>query len=131
MDAKGHAYTGDGKKPEQWLDYGVELVAVAPGTVVEVVRDLPNEPPGKSPDNLTIPQIAGNRVILDLGYGRYVMYAHLIPNSIPLHVGDSRATGRKDWPVGKLGKHGRTTLAFSGNGSSIFAGCDLVTVRLR
>jgi hypothetical protein len=105
VDAKGHAYTGDGKKPEQWLGYGVELVAVAPGTVVEVVRDLPNEPPGKSPDNLTIPQIAGNRVILDLGYGRYVMYAHLVPNSIPVHVGDYVRQGEK---IGLLGNSGNT-----------------------
>ena len=105
VDARGHAYTGDGKKPEQWLDYGVELLAVAPGTVVEVVRDLPDEPPGKSPENLTIPQIAGNRVILDLGYCRYVMYAHLVPNSIPVHVGDYVRQGEK---IGLLGNSGNT-----------------------
>jgi Peptidase family M23 len=105
VDAQGHAYTGDGKKPEQWLDYGVELLAVAPGTVVEVVRDLPDEPPGKTPDDLTIAQFAGNRVILDLGSGRYVMYAHLVPSSIPVHVGDYVRQGEK---IGLLGNSGNT-----------------------
>ena len=105
VDAQGHAYTGDGKKPEQWLDYGVDVLAVAPGTVVEVMRDLPNEPPGKTPDDLTIAQIAGNRVILDLGYGRYVMYAHLVPNSILVHVGDYVRQGEK---IGLLGNSGNT-----------------------
>jgi len=106
VDREGKAFRGDGKTPEQWLCYGAELLAVAPGTVVEVVRDLPDVPPGAAPTNLTIPEIPGNRVILDLGGGRYAAYAHLAPHSATVHVGDRVRTGDK---LGVLGNTGNTT----------------------
>lgn len=77
LDARGHAFHTDGKKPEDWYCYGVDVLAVAPGTVVEVVRDLPDVAPGKNPEGLSMAQIAGNRVLIDMGYGHYAMYAHL------------------------------------------------------
>jgi hypothetical protein len=106
IDAQGKAFRGDGKKNEQWLCYGVELLAVAPGTVVEVMRDLPDVPPGVAPTNLTIAEIAGNHVTLDLGDGRYAMYDHMVPHSITVHVGDHVKTGDK---LGLLGNSGNTT----------------------
>lgn len=106
IDRQGKAFRGDGKTPEQWLCYGADLFAVAPGTVVEVMRDLPNQPPGVAPTNLTVPQIAGNHVILDLGGGRYAMYAHLAPHTATVHVGDHVKAGQK---LGLLGNSGNTT----------------------
>ena len=106
IDHQGKAFRGDGKTSEQWLCYGTELLAVAPGTVVEVMRDLPDQPPGVAPTNLTIPQIAGNHVILDLGGGRYAMYAHLAPHSAIVRVGDHVKAGQK---LGLLGNSGNTT----------------------
>jgi len=106
IDSQGKAFRGDGKKPEQWLCYGTELLAVAPGTVVEVMRDLPDETPGVAPSNLTIPQIAGNHVLVDLGNGRYAMYAHMAPQSVTVHVGDHVKAGDK---LGLLGNSGNTT----------------------
>ena len=88
VDAHGLAYRTDDKRPEDWIGYGPEILAVAPGTVVEVVRDLPNVTPGKNPEGLTIAQIAGNRVIIDMGSGYYAMYAHLAPGSVQLDVGE-------------------------------------------
>ena len=106
VDANGLAYRTDGKKPEEWFGYGAEVVAAAPGTVVEVVRNLPNVLPGKNPDGLTMEQIAGNRVIIDMGAGHYAMYAHLAPGSVQLHVGDHVQRGQK---LGLLGNTGNTT----------------------
>jgi hypothetical protein len=107
VDGQGKAFRGDGKTSEQWLCYGVEVLAVAPGTVVETMRDLPDEPPGMAPTNLKVPEeIAGNHVTLDLGGGRYAMYAHLAPHSIKVHVGDRVRTGDK---LGLLGNSGNTT----------------------
>ena len=60
---------------------------------------------GKTPDGLTIAQIAGNRVIMDLGAGTYVMYAHLVPGSVPVHVGDYVRQGQK---IGLLGNSGNS-----------------------
>jgi hypothetical protein len=106
IDKQGKAFRGDGKTSEQWLCYGAELLAVAPGTVVEVLRDLPDEPPGIAPTDLTVSQIAGNHVLLDLGGRRYAMYAHLAPNSATVRVGDHVKAGQK---LGLLGNSGNTT----------------------
>jgi Peptidase family M23 len=106
VDAHGLAYRTDGKKPEDWIGYSAEILAVAPGTVVEVVRDLPNVTPGKNPEGLTIAQIAGNRVIIDMGSGYYAMYAHLAPGSVQLHVGDYVRQGQK---LGLLGNTGNSS----------------------
>ena len=106
VDDHGLAYRTDGKKPEDWFGYGADILAVASGTVVEVVRDLPDVTPGKNPEGLTIAQIAGNRVIIDMGAGRYVMYAHLAPGSVHLHVGDRVQRGQK---VGLLGNTGNSS----------------------
>ena len=54
VDDHGLAYRTDGKKPQDWYDYGVEILAVAPGTVVEVINDLPDVVPGKNPEGLTM-----------------------------------------------------------------------------
>ena len=106
IDRQGKAFRDNGKDPKQWLCYGTELLAVAPGTVVEALRDLPDQPPGVAPSNLTVPQIAGNHVILDLGAGRYAMYAHMAPGSVAVHVGDHVQVGQK---LGLLGNSGNTT----------------------
>ena len=106
VDARGLAYRTDGKKPEDWIGYGAEITAAGPGTVVEVMRDLPDVTPGKNPEGLTIAQIAGNRVIIDMGSGHYAMYAHLAPGSIPVHVGNYVRQGQK---LGLLGNTGNSS----------------------
>ncbi|HEY2455718.1 MAG TPA: M23 family metallopeptidase [Candidatus Acidoferrum sp.] len=106
IDAQGKAFRTDGKKSEDWLCYGVAILAVAPGTVVEVMRDLPNEPPGVAPADLNLAHIAGNHVTLDLGGGRFAMYAHLAPQSVTVHVGDHVKAGDM---LGLLGNSGNTT----------------------
>jgi peptidase M23-like protein len=106
VNREGKAFRTDGKKSEDWLCYGVDVLAVAPGTVVETTRDLPNEPPGIAPTSLKVSEIAGNHVLLDLGNGRYAMYAHLAPHSVTVHVGDRVKVGDK---LGLLGNSGNTT----------------------
>jgi hypothetical protein len=106
VDRQGKAFRGDGKTSEQWLCYSTEVLAVAPGMVVEAMRDLPDQPPGIAPTTLTVPQIAGNHVILDFGDGKYAMYAHLAPHSVTVHVGDRVRAGDK---LGLLGNSGNTT----------------------
>ena len=52
------------------------MIAVADGTVVATRNDLPEQPPGKLPDNLPIDQADGNFVVLDIGNGAFALYAH-------------------------------------------------------
>jgi hypothetical protein len=105
VNPQGRLFTGDPKDPKHWYGYGAELLAVAPGTVIEVVSDLPDQPAGKSPEGLTIEQIAGNRVILDLGFGRYAYYAHIAPHTTTVRVGEYVRQGQK---IGLLGNTGNT-----------------------
>ena len=106
VNREGKAFRTDGKKSEDWLCYGVDVLAVAPGRIVETMRDLPNEPPGVAPTSLKVSEIAGNHVLIDLGNGRYAMYAHLAPHSVTVHVGDRVRVGDK---LGLLGNSGNTT----------------------
>src|SRR6185437_5027531 len=106
VNQEGKAFRTDGKKSEDWLCYGVDVLAVAPGTVVQTMRDLPNETPGVAPTSLKVSEIAGNHVLLDIGNGRYAMYAHLAPHSVTVHVGDRVKLGDK---LGILGNSGNTT----------------------
>jgi murein DD-endopeptidase MepM/ murein hydrolase activator NlpD len=106
VDREGKAFRTDGKKSEDWLGYGIDVLAVAPGIVVETMRDLPDEPPGIAPTSLKVSEIAGNHVLLDLGNGRYAMYAHLAPHSVTVRVGDRVKAGVK---LGLLGNSGNTT----------------------
>jgi hypothetical protein len=106
VDAHGLAYRTDGKTPEDWFGYGAEVLAAAPGTVVEVLQNLPDVTPGKNPEGLTMGQIAGNHVIVDMGSGFYAMYAHLAPGSVQPHVGDYVRQGQK---LGLLGNTGNSS----------------------
>jgi murein DD-endopeptidase MepM/ murein hydrolase activator NlpD len=105
VNAKGELFSGDAKVNKNWFGYNADLLAVAPGTVVEVVSNVPDAVPGKAPDNLTIAEIAGSRIILDLGSNIYAEYDHMVPNSATVHVGDHVTTGQK---LGLLGNSGNT-----------------------
>jgi murein DD-endopeptidase MepM/ murein hydrolase activator NlpD len=106
IDRTGKAFQTDGKKAEDWLCYGVYVLAVASGIVVETMRDLPDEPPSVASTNLRVSEVARNHVLLDLGNGHYAMYAHLAPQSLTVHVGDRVKVGDK---LGLLGNSGNTT----------------------
>ncbi len=81
IDDDGRLFEGDLKNLENWDFYGAEVLAAAPGRVVEVVDDLPDQPPDQLPEGATPFTAGGNRVIMDIGAGRFALYAHLIPGS--------------------------------------------------
>lgn len=92
--------------PQDFHIYGKDLLAVADGVVVAVVKDLPDQPPGLLPPNLPQDQADGNHVILDLGKGVYVLYAHAAPNSITVEL---QQHVRKGQVLGQVGNSGNTT----------------------
>jgi murein DD-endopeptidase MepM/ murein hydrolase activator NlpD len=105
VDAQGRIFHDDPKDVKNCYDYGADVLTVGAGTVVEVVRDLPDEPLGASPTNLSLGPVGGNRVIIGMGNGRYAEYEHLAPNSPTVHVGDYVRRGEK---IGLLGNTGNT-----------------------
>jgi hypothetical protein len=105
FDAQGRAFTGDLKVLTNWHYYGAEIVSATPGRVVEVVSNLPDQVPGQLPADITLETADGNHVIVDIGQGRYALYAHMIPGSVAVSVGDFVQPGQL---LGRLGNSGNT-----------------------
>jgi len=105
--ADGQITTGDGSRNDQWLGYGAEVVAVAPGTVVGVRDDLPESTPGGTTVPLrTAIDYAGNHVVVEIGDGVYATFEHLQPGSVSARVGDRVEAGQV---LGLLGNSGNST----------------------
>jgi Peptidase family M23 len=105
LDAQGRLYVGDIAELHSFPFYGAEVLAAAPGTVVGVVNDLPDQVPGRFPADASIETAAGNHVIVDMGNGRFALYAHLIPGSVAVQVGAVVSRGQR---LGLLGNSGNT-----------------------
>ena len=79
---------GDICRNHDYLAYDADVLAVADGTVVSVVSDMPDEPPQQAPTDLGIDQLGGNSIIIDIGHRNDAFFAHLIPGSATVHPGD-------------------------------------------
>ena len=97
---------GDPDKNEDYVCYGRNVLAVADGTVASVLDGLPDRVPGKLPPDTTIQNVTGNHVILDIGNGRYVFYAHLKSGTIKVKVGERVKRGQV---LALLGNSGNTS----------------------
>ena len=88
LDAEGRIYDGSRDDLESHTIYGEKALAVADGTVVKVIDDVPENVPGEYPEEITLEEADGNAVILDLGRENYALYAHFQPGSIRVAEGD-------------------------------------------
>jgi murein DD-endopeptidase MepM/ murein hydrolase activator NlpD len=73
--------------------------------VVATEDDLPEQIPGKLPEDATIQMAGGNYAVVDIGNGRYAFYAHMQPGSVRVKAGDKVTTGQV---LGLLGNSGNT-----------------------
>ena len=114
VDESNNLFVGDPNLNESWLGYGTELIAVADGVVSRVVKGVPDNKPGESPPfPISLSDGAGNIVILYIGNGTYVLYAHLIPGSNDhLEVGDFVMKGDMVGLLGNTGQSGAPHLHF-------------------
>jgi murein DD-endopeptidase MepM/ murein hydrolase activator NlpD len=101
-------HSGDPTDNESYLAHGEPLLAVADGTVVTVVSDLPDEVPQVVPVGLQVAELGGNVVVIDIGGGIFAFYAHLVPGSPTVKVGDKVTRGQV---IGMLGNSGNTSEA--------------------
>jgi hypothetical protein len=103
----GEAFTGDGAQPEDWFGFGAEVLAVADGTVVAVEEGHPEENPLQPIEHVVKPvDYGGNAISLEIAPGVYAYYAHLVPDSITVKVGDRVTTGQV---LGMLGNTGTSS----------------------
>ena len=94
---------GDTKVPANYHIYGKPILAVADGTVVATRNDLQDQVPGALPANLPIDEADGNFVVLDIGSGLFVNYAHMRPGSVTVKLGDKVRRGDQIGEVGNTG----------------------------
>ena len=81
---QGDFYVGDRTMNESYLDYGTPVFAVADGTVTSTEDDMDANVPGILPASdpvlaakLTVENIDGNHIIMDIGDGVYLSLIHI------------------------------------------------------
>ena len=102
-DEQDRIFTGDPGDPASYVIFGREVHAVADGTVVGTRNDLPEQVPGTYPAGIPLEEADGNFVVLDIGDGFFVNYAHMQPGSIPVEIGDRVQRGDVIGRVGNTG----------------------------
>ncbi len=103
VDSQGRIYVGPQEKLESYAIFGKPVLAVADALVASVTDGRPEQTPGNYPTNISLDEADGNNVILDLGGGRYAMYAHMQPGSIKVRIGDKVKVGQVIGLVGDSG----------------------------
>ena len=80
--------------------------------MVAAVDGLPDSPPGAMPAGIALEETDGNHVVLNLGHGRYALYAHLKPGSVRVKKGDLVRRGQVLGLVGTSGNSSEPHLHF-------------------
>jgi len=101
-------FEGDAADARSYHAYGKTVYAVADGIVVSTQDGLPDNIPRTSKGfetalPLTMDNVAGNTVTLDLGGGQFALYAHLKPGSVLVKKGDRVMRGQA---LGRIGNSG-------------------------
>lgn len=116
---KGEFYTGDKHRNESYVDYGSPVLAVADGVVTEILDGQEANAPGVLPADspvlgrkLTVENVDGNHIVLDIGHGAYAFYAHLLKGSLRVKVGDRVHTGQVIARLGNTGNANASHLHF-------------------
>ncbi|GJJ00982.1 peptidase M23 [Duganella rhizosphaerae] len=104
----GDSYGGDARDVRAYYAYGENVLAVADGTIAAARNDMPDNIPrtkdGFTPAvPITMDNIAGNFIVIDLGDGQFAQYAHLQPGSVRVKAGDRVRRGQLIARVGNSG----------------------------
>ena len=104
---EGKLFKGDPKKNESWYCYGKEIHSVADGTVKEVKDGIPENVPleKKRAVPMTLDTICGNYVLIENSSDWYSLYAHMIPGTVRVKVGNRVTAGQI---LGLLGNSGNS-----------------------
>jgi Peptidase family M23 len=112
LDSENRPGTGDPTLPESFPTYGQPVYAVADGTVVVAVDGNPDLRVGETREEPTPENAGANRVIIDIGDGRFAVYAHLQQGSVVVRPGERITRGHHIADVGSSGTTGGPHLHF-------------------
>lgn len=101
-------YSGDARDVRSYYSYGEKVFAVADATVFSAKDGLPDNVPRTAAGfntavPITMENVAGNAIVLDLGDGQFAYYAHLKLSSVRIKAGDRVKRG--EW-LGQIGNSG-------------------------
>lgn len=101
-------YSGDALDVRSYYSYGEKVFAVADAIVVSAKDGLPDNIPRTAAGfntvvPITMENVAGNAIVLDLGDGQFAYYAHLKPGSVRVKTGN--CVKRGEW-LGQIGNSG-------------------------
>lgn len=107
IDNNGLFAKGDINENINWNTYGIELISVADGKVIDIKDGIiENEPLSEDMAvRITKETIGGNYIIIDIGNNIHAFYGHLIPNSLKVSIGDQVKKGQV---IGLLGNSGNS-----------------------
>jgi len=112
----GKSYTGDGKQNEDYLCYGREVLAPAPGTVVMAIDGVPDNAPGSMNSFMA----TGNCVMIRQAPNEYSVIAHLQPRTLKVKVGDKVKAGQLLGLCGNSGNSSEPHLHFHAQDAEVF-----------
>ena len=105
LDKQHRAWIGDPHDLSSYLSYGQPLIAAASGTVAVARDGFPNQPPPDNPPPPPFRDLPGNRVVLRIAPGTYLLYGHMVPGSVRVREGQQVHRGQV---LGKLGNSGNS-----------------------
>ena len=105
LDEQHRAWVGDPHQLSSYLSYGQPELAAAAGKVVVARDGFPDQPPPDNPVPPTFRDLPGNRVVLRVAPGMYLLYAHMKPGSVRVREGERVRRGQM---LGKLGNSGNS-----------------------
>lgn len=105
---QGAMYSGDARDVRSYFSYGEKVYAVADASVVSAQDGLPDNVPRTAAGfntavPLTMENVTGNAIVLDLGDGQFAYYAHLKPGSVGVKSGDRVRRGDLLAEIGNSG----------------------------
>jgi hypothetical protein len=99
-------FSGDPTLNESYFLFGADVLAAAPGRIVEAVDGLPENVPTQPLPPFQIETAAGNHIIEALDDGRFALYAHMQTGSVRGAVGARVGRGQV---LGLVGNTGNST----------------------
>ncbi len=112
LDAQNRPGVGDPLLPTSFPTFGVPVLAVADATVAVAIDRYPDMRVGELPEQLSPQSEGGNRIVLDLGDGRFAAYAHLQADSVKVRNGERVTRGQPMARAGSSGTNGGPHLHF-------------------
>src|SRR5215469_9675328 len=108
LDEAGRLVNGNPAEVRSWVGYDADVLAVADARVVKIEQDLDDRVPGTlpAPKTITMANVDGNYIVIDLGGGVFAFYAHLRRHSISVSAGEHVKRGQV---LAKLGNTGNTS----------------------